>query len=104
MRNMLYSFFAFLHRVLRSLALRLAPPELVDPRVFSNTLLRTYAPFFSGAVVNISGWDDRDGEGSWYREYFANKTSYAVTNAPTNDKGVGSIVGDDVEEIALDLT
>lgn len=52
----------------------------------------------------ISGWDDRDGGGGFYQNYFTNKTSYTVSNAPTEDKGLGSIKESYIKEIALDLS
>lgn len=49
-------------------------------RIWSNEELRKLAPLFDGAVVNASGWKDEDKEGSFYREYFYNASSYSVTN------------------------
>lgn len=54
-------------------------PEL-SPRRWSNRELATYAPLFSGEVVNVSGWRDEDKEGRTYRSYFTKASSYAVTN------------------------
>ncbi|OGZ07225.1 MAG: hypothetical protein A2762_00530 [Candidatus Lloydbacteria bacterium RIFCSPHIGHO2_01_FULL_54_11] len=95
--------FFFCYRALRFLALRLLPRTLIDPRRAANMLLRRYAPEFSGDIVNVSGWDDRDGEGGYYRDYFTNKKRYVVTNAPTDIKGVGSMAGSAVLEFGLDL-
>lgn len=36
-------------------------------RKWSNRVLERLAPAFSGEVVNVSGWDDRDKEGKCYR-------------------------------------
>jgi hypothetical protein len=54
-------------------------PEL-SPRRWSNRELATYAPLFSGEVVNVSGWRDEDKEGHTYKSYFTGASSYAVTN------------------------
>lgn len=93
-----------LNRLFRSVAIRIIPSVLINPRLFSNAQLRQYAHFFSGDVVNVSGWDDNDGEGGHYRDYFAHATSYTVTNAPTEHKGFGSLAKQDVRELPLDLT
>ncbi|OWY69447.1 hypothetical protein B7486_20540 [cyanobacterium TDX16] len=49
-------------------------------RVWSNRELRKLAPLFKGDVVNISAWDDRDKEGSYYQDYFTQKERYYFTN------------------------
>ncbi len=43
------------HRCLRGIGVRLLDERLVNPRRFSNALLRFYAPFFEGSVINVSG-------------------------------------------------
>lgn len=64
------------------------------PRLWSNRELLRIAPLFTGAVVNVSGWNDSDksvsscreyfwgdyNEGIPYESYFTNATSYTVTN------------------------
>ena len=54
--------------------------------------------------MNVSGWDDRDGEGGKYHDYFPKCASYTVTNAPTDNKGFGSLKESNVRELQLDLT
>lgn len=49
-------------------------------RVWSNRELRKVAPLFTGDVVNISAWDDRDKEGGYYEDYFTQKHQYYYTN------------------------
>ena len=93
----------FLYRVLRALGNRLVNKNLVNPRIFSNFMLRKYVDFFEGSVINVSGWDDRDCEGGFYKNYFKKRASYAVSNAPEEDKGFGSIKTTDTEEIEIDL-
>ena len=70
------------------------------PRLWSNRELRRIAPLFTGAVVNVSGWNDSDksvsscreyfcgdyNEGIPYVSYFTNATSYTVTNYPKDKK------------------
>lgn len=104
MRTRLLSVFIRLNRIFRSLAIRVLPQELINPRIFSNLQLRKYANLFSGEIVNVSGWDDRDGENGQYRDYFSKCTSYTVTNAPTDNKGFGSLKESNVRELQLDLT
>ena len=66
----MFELFVFLHRVLRALAPRLGSKRRLVPRLYTNDLLKHYGPYFKGSVVNVSGWDDRDGEGGVYRDYF----------------------------------
>jgi len=68
-------------------------------RKWSNREMRKLAPLFSGAVCNVSGWDDRDKEGSHYANYFTRATSYDRTNYG----GFRGFKGE-AGEIALDLT
>jgi hypothetical protein len=50
------------------------------PRLWSNQVLRSIAPVFTGDVINVSGWKDEDKDGAHYRDYFTGATSYAVSN------------------------
>lgn len=50
------------------------------PRIWSNIELRKIAPYFSGAILNVSGWADEDKQGNTYRSYFINAQSYEVSN------------------------
>ena len=50
------------------------------PRVWSNRELRKIAPLCTGRVINVSGWEDRDKEGGFYRDYFVNAQEYTVSN------------------------
>lgn len=94
--------FFLLQRILRSLAIRILPRN-IEPRAFSNILLRKYAGFFSGNIINVSGWDDRDSEGGFYQNYFTKHTSYTVSNVGVADKGFGSLDGKNIKEIEIDL-
>jgi hypothetical protein len=67
-------------------------------RIWSNKELRQFAPFFEGAVVNVSAWKDEDKEGSHYRDYFKSAASYTITNW----HGVRGTQGRD-DELLLDL-
>ncbi len=49
-------------------------------RIWSNKTLRKYAHFFTGSVVNVSGWRDEDKQGALYSSYFVNADSYSITN------------------------
>ena len=49
-------------------------------RRWSNIELARLAPLFTGDVVNVSAWDDRDKEGGHYRDYFRKAESYTLTN------------------------
>lgn len=91
------------YRCLRGAASRLLDERLVNPRRFSNALLRFYGPVFGGNVINVSGWDDRDKEGGSYKDYFKNCSGYIVSNVSGVEKGMGSIKQNEGEEIELDL-
>ncbi len=99
--------FLVLHRILRAVAIRVLP-KANNPRVFSNVLLHKYASYFSGDIINVSGWDDRDSEGDYYQNYFENRKRYTVSNVGISDKGFGSLAGSlegkNIEEIEIDLT
>lgn len=49
-------------------------------RIWSNREIKRLAPLFTGDVVNVSAWDDRDKEGGRYRDYFSNASQYYYTN------------------------
>jgi hypothetical protein len=49
-------------------------------RLWSNHELRQIAGVFTGDVVNVSAWDDRDKAGARYRDYFSSATAYFTTN------------------------
>lgn len=68
-------------------------------RIWSNQELKRFSGLFTGKVVNVSAWEDKDKEGSFYRDYFSSASSYFITNYGT-DQGV--IQGQD-NEYFLDL-
>lgn len=69
-------------------------------RIWSNNELKKIAPLFSGDVVNVSGWEDRDKEGAVYADYFTQKSSYTITNYESDARGFQG----KENEIFLDLT
>ena len=69
-----------------------------QPRRWSNAELRKLGSRFTGAVINVSGWEDQDQEGGRYLDYFPGSTSYAVSNVGGARGGVRS------DDIHLDLT
>ncbi len=50
------------------------------PRHWSNREIKKIAPSFTGDIVNVSAWDDRDKQGKTYKDYFINAKSYSLTN------------------------
>jgi hypothetical protein len=54
--------------------------------IWSNREIRRLAPLFTGDIVNVSAWDDRDKEGGYYKEYFSNASGYYCTNY-SGDRG-----------------
>ncbi|HMR77731.1 MAG TPA: hypothetical protein PKD61_21630 [Polyangiaceae bacterium] len=73
--------------------------KFLAARYWSNQEIAKLAPLFDGSVVNVSGWDDRDKQGSRYREYFTNASEYHRTNY-TGHRGFAG----DADEVELDLT
>ncbi|MGA1980113.1 MAG: hypothetical protein ABSG99_06065 [Sedimentisphaerales bacterium] len=49
-------------------------------RIWSNREIKKLAPLFTGDVVNISAGNDKDKEGGYYKEHFANASGYYYTN------------------------
>jgi len=69
------------------------------PRIWSNIELKKFAHLFTGNVVNVSAWKDKDKEGKKYKDYFKNANSYSITNYKSEARGFQGIEG----EIFLDL-
>jgi hypothetical protein len=69
------------------------------PRLWSNRELQRIAPLFTGDVVNVSGWEDRDKNGGRYRDYFTSATGYFLTNY-SGERGLQQLPN----EYFLDLT
>lgn len=74
-------------------------PKFRIPRIFSNNELKKFSHLFVGKVVNVSGWTDEDKQGSFYKDYFANRTEYWITNFKADQKGLRG----QSNEIFLDL-
>lgn len=68
-------------------------------RRWSNTELARFAGWFSGDVVNVSGWKDEDKQGAHYADYFTGKASYTITNYKAEARGIQGQPG----EVFLDL-
>jgi len=68
-------------------------------RLWSNREIKLIAPLFTGEVVNVSAWDDRDKEGGHYKNYFSKASRYYYTNY----SGVRGYQGRE-NEYFLDLT
>ena len=70
------------------------------PRIWSNSELKKIAKHFKGDIIDVSAWNDKDKEGSTYRDYFVNASSYTISNYKAESRGLQGIDG----EIFLDLT
>jgi hypothetical protein len=68
-------------------------------RRWSNAELRKFAGWFTGDVVNVSAWRDEDKSGGHYADYFANKSSYTITNYKREARGLQGLAN----ELFLDL-
>ena len=49
-------------------------------RIWSNKILGEIAPLFDGDIINVSGWQDSDKRGRFYKDYFTNASSYTISN------------------------
>ena len=49
-------------------------------RIWSNREIKRLAPLFTGDVINVSAWDDRDKEARHYNDYFSKASRYYYTN------------------------
>lgn len=78
--------------------LRMTYPQW-HARSWSNSELSRWGKLFSGNIINVSGWDDRDKEGNCYQDYFPHKACYTISNI----KGSRGWSGNE-NEIFLDLT
>jgi hypothetical protein len=69
-------------KYLHSLAIAMMRREYTEfaPRPWSNRELRRFAHLFVGDVIHVSGWEDRDKEGGFYRDYFSKASSYELSN------------------------
>jgi hypothetical protein len=59
---------------------RRSTPGAQPIRIWSNRELKKVAKNFGGDVINLSGWEDKDKEGRFYREYFPKAKNYTVSN------------------------
>jgi hypothetical protein len=83
------------------------------PRLRTNLILKRFAPYFEGSIVNVSASSDSDKNcslidyyfgnydaGARYQTYFTNASKYLLTNYP-NDETKFYLNGD--ESVLLDL-
>lgn len=103
MRNLLFTIFIILHRLIKGAANRLLDKDKIRPRNFSNRMLKKYAPYVLGSVINVSGWKDEDGQNGHYKDYFINASNYTVSNVGGQGKGFGSASAAGYMEIELNL-
>lgn len=66
-------------------------------RAWSNEELKKICHFFAGDVINVSGWEDKDKQGGYYKDYFPKATSYTISNYTPSHSSTDS------KEIHLDL-
>ena len=71
------------------------------PRIWSNKELKKFSRFFYGKSLNVSGWQDKDKEGStYYEKYFYNCKEYYISNFKKSMRG---FQGNLKNEFYLDL-
>jgi len=56
-------------------------------RIWSNRELKKYAHLFTGDIINVSAWQDRDKEGFCYKDYFINANKYHLSNYKKEARG-----------------
>ncbi len=76
---------------------RKTTPTAQPIRIWSNKELKKISKFFGGDIINLSGWEDKDKEGGFYKNYFKNVKSYTVSNYTP------SHADNPMTEIVLDL-
>jgi hypothetical protein len=91
----------FGHWALTGVAKRIAR-DAWHPRLSINRVLREYLAAFGGEIINVSGWEDRDKEGGFYRDYFGSPARYAISNI-AGENGMPEAASDGVEWLFLDL-
>jgi hypothetical protein len=69
------------------------------PRLWPNQEIKKLGNFFTGTIVNISGWEDCNKDGNKYKNYFPKASSYSITNYT----GVRGLSGSE-NECFLDLS
>ena len=72
------------------------------PRRYHNAVLRRYLGTLGGSIINVSGWEDRDKEGGFYRDYFGPHDRYVISNIH-GDRGMPPEIPEGVESVFLDL-
>jgi len=73
-----------------------------DARQFSNRILKNYLPCFSGDIINVSGCEDADKNGDYYRNYYKCWRRYVISNIG-GVHGTAINVPEAIELIYLDL-
>jgi peptidoglycan/xylan/chitin deacetylase (PgdA/CDA1 family) len=92
-----YSFLYWLLAITRKVFLK-----GYSARYYSNQRLRKYLKYFEGDVINVSGWEDYDREGDYYRRYFGKNVRYTISNI-YGQKGMPKIRESGINWIYLDL-
>jgi hypothetical protein len=49
-------------------------------RKYSNRILKKYLKFLGGDIINVSGWEDADKCGGFYRDHFGKVKNYTISN------------------------
>ena len=57
------------------------------PRIWSNLELKKFSNNFNGKIINVSGWNDSDKDGSFYKNYFSNCENYYISNWSFSERG-----------------
>lgn len=74
------------------------------PRIWSNNELKKFSHLFEGDIVNISGWQDSDKEGGFYKDYFIKNKNYYITNIGL-DRGLQNGIDNQIElDLSKDLS
>lgn len=74
----------------------------INCRRFSNDILKQYCKAFSGNIINVSGWEDSDKQGNYYRNYFNCIQHYTISNVD-GVNGMPENLPDGIKSIYMDL-
>ncbi len=71
-------------------------------RFYSNQILRQYCQAFTGDIINVSGWQDSDKQGNFYRNYYKSYSKYTISNI-YGVNGMPENISSEIDSIFLDL-
>lgn len=78
MQKLFAKIFNFIFWIISGIRKRLIKEN--SARKYSNRILKKYLNFLGGDIINVSGWEDADKCGEFYRNYYGSVSSYTISN------------------------